>query len=62
MVKDKTLIIWLKNGNTCKFERVENFQDDQGDYLFFKYFGVSTQVEGNAIFLKENIAGYALEE
>lgn len=61
MSEDKTLIIWLKNGNTCKFEQVEGFQDDQpGDCLTFKYFGVSTQVKRDAIFFKENIAGYAL--
>lgn len=60
MPENKTLIIWLKNGNTCKFEKVENFQEI-GDELKFGYFGVSTQVKRMAIFHRENIAGYALE-
>lgn len=57
----KTLIVWLKSGNTCKFELVKDFQDGLEEFKF-SYFGVSTQVRRNAVFLKNNIAGYALED
>jgi hypothetical protein len=60
-MKNKTLIIWLTNGNTCKFEQVENFQDGSEE-LNFSYFGVFTQVRRDAVFYRGNIAGYALEE
>lgn len=61
MGNGKTLIVWLKSGNTCKFELVEDFQDGLEE-LEFSYFGVSTQVRRNAVFIKSNIAGYALED
>lgn len=60
MSENKTLIIWLTNGNTCKFEQVENFREYKNS-ITFTYFGVSTQVEREAEFMKSNIAGYALE-
>jgi len=60
MKENKTLIIWLNNGNTCKFEQVEHFHETN-DQIKFEYFGVSTQVKRGSIFLKSNIAGYALE-
>lgn len=60
MTENSTLIIWLNNGNTCKFEQVEILQET-GDVIKFQYFGVSTQVKRTAVFHRENIAGYALE-
>lgn len=61
MTENKTLIIWLTNGKTCKFEKVDDFiQDENG--IAFRYFGVSTQVKRTARFHHINIAGYALEE
>lgn len=61
MNNNKSLIIWLNNGNTCKFEQVDKLQED-GHIIKFEYFGVSTQVKRTAIFHRENIAGYALED
>jgi len=57
---EKSLIIWLTNGNTCKFEQVQVLQEN--DHIIkFEYFGVSTQVKRTAVFHRDNIAGYALE-
>lgn len=60
MPENQTLIIWLMDGTTCKFERVEHFREYEEDIKFF-YFGVLTQVEREATFMKHSIAGYALE-
>lgn len=63
MEKDKSLIIWNKDGSTMKFEKVTNFQWTwQNDTITFEYFGVSTQVKRNAVFSIKNISGYALEQ
>lgn len=66
MEKGKSLIIWFKSGATGKFERVENFEskiNENGEgAICFSYFGVSTQVKREAVFLLSNIAGFALEE
>lgn len=61
MEKDKSLIIWNKEGSTMKFEKVTNFRDEwQKEQISFEYFGVSTQVRRKAVFYTNNIAGYAL--
>lgn len=60
MEENKTLIIWLNNGNTCKFEQVEDLTEHD-DSITFGYFGVSTQVKRTARFYCQNIAGYAWE-
>lgn len=52
------LIIFLKNGNTLRFEKVENY-NDKGSEIRFDYHGVSTNVVRNASFQKSNIAGAA---
>lgn len=61
MPDNKTLIIWLKNGETLKFEHVEELREYDGT-ITFSYFGVSTQVKRIARFIHYNIAGYALED
>ena len=61
MEKDKSLIIWTKNGSTMKFEKVEDF-DVNDVAIRFEYFGVSTQVKRTAMFMLSSIAGFALEE
>lgn len=60
MNENKTLVIWLNDGNTLKFEQVEEFYEHDGN-IAFNYFGVSTQVKRSARFLYQNIAGYALK-
>ncbi|MGX7195452.1 hypothetical protein [Enterococcus olivae] len=64
--QEKTLIIWLTNGQTMKFEKVTDFmttKEDVGvEVIGFNYFGVSTKVARKAIFNLENIAGFALED
>lgn len=62
---NKTLVIWFKNGNTAYFERVTGFNETcSGPELVirFNYFGVASQVERNANFNKNTIAGFALED
>lgn len=60
MPENKTLIIWLNDGNTCKFEQVENLRVFDS-VIKFDYFGVSTQVKREAVFYTKNIAGHAFE-
>ena len=65
-MKQRSLVIWFKNGNAAKFEQVENFVNETAStgksYIRFSYFGVSTQVKRQAVFVTDNIAGFALEE
>lgn len=63
MEKDKSLIIWLPDGQTMKFEKVTNFKRDleEGE-IGFSYLGVSTGVRRSAAFWEAKIAGFALEE
>lgn len=60
MSENKTLIIWMSNGSTLKFEKVEDLTEHD-DSITFGYFGVSTQVKIAARFHCQNIAGYAWE-
>ncbi|MDT2735433.1 hypothetical protein P7H24_13280 [Enterococcus thailandicus] len=61
MKKEKSLIIWLNEGQTLKFENVENLENNESE-LKFDYFGVATQVKRKAVFNQINIAGFALED
>ena len=61
MNRDRTLVIWLKRGETLYFEKVENLQNGDSE-LTFNYFGKATQVKRSAVFNQINIAGFALEE
>lgn len=61
MEKEKTLIIWLLKGETLKFEKVTNLENNDSE-LKFDYFGVSTQVKRSAVFNQANISGFALEK
>lgn len=58
LMKNETLVLWFKNGNTAFFEKVENLYIAEG-YLRFEYFGVSSQTKRGAFFNIENIAGFA---
>jgi hypothetical protein len=58
--RHKSMIIWLKNGQTLKFEQVKNMNANEIG-IEFDYFGVSTRVERHAIFFKGDFAGFALE-
>lgn len=60
MEKEKTLVIWLKNGETCLFKNVVNF-DVEDEAITFHYSGVSTGVNRFARFNTNNFVGYALE-
>ncbi|WP_369108798.1 hypothetical protein [Enterococcus faecium] len=61
MEKEKTLIIWLLKGETLKFKKVTNLENNDSE-LKFDYFGVSTQVKRSAVFNQVNISGFALEK
>lgn len=62
----KSLIIWLPTGKTMKFEDVRDFEDDPlayiGSVLKFNYMGVSTGVRRDAVFRRDMIMGWALEQ
>ncbi|MGX6962438.1 hypothetical protein [Vagococcus xieshaowenii] len=60
-MKNKTLIIYFKNGTTALFQNVEELELIDDTYLSFKYFGQSTQVKRKAIFVTNNIACWAEE-
>lgn len=61
MDMEKSLIVWLKKGETLRFEKVKNLENTDTE-LKFEYFGVSTQVTRSATFNQINIAGFALEK
>lgn len=61
MEKDKSLIVWLIDGQTMKFEKVTDLENTDSE-LSFNYFGISTQVKRSAVFNQINIVGFALEE
>ena len=55
------IIIFLKDGKTLRFEKVENFNEDEEGWIGFVYQGISTGRERVAIFYLNNIAGYAID-
>lgn len=55
------IIIFLKDGKTLRFEKVENFNEDDEGRIGFVYQGISTGRERVAIFYLNNIAGYAID-
>ena len=57
----KSLIVWLLEGETMKFEGVENLETNDNE-LKFDYFGGSTQVKRSAVFNQIIIVGFALEQ
>lgn len=57
MKSAESLIIWLKDGQTLKFEDVKDFRID---IITFNYHGVSTNVRRNAGFNIDSIAGWAI--
>lgn len=61
MENGKSLIIWLIDGQTLKFENVTNVENTCSE-LKFDYFGISTQANRSASFNPNNIAGVALEK
>lgn len=56
---NKSLIVWLKNGQTCKFEQLSNLLFT-ATTIEFNYFGVSTQEHRSAVFNKADIVGYSV--
>lgn len=62
----KSLIIWLPTGQTMKFEDVRDFEEEPigyGDHAVrFNYMGVSTGVRRGAVFRRDMIMGWALEQ
>lgn len=61
MKNSDDLIIWLKDGQTMRFQKVSGFT--ASDYcLSFGYEGVSTRMARAATFFLKDIAGYALNK
>lgn len=62
MENEEDIIIFLKDGKTLRFEKVENFNEDEEEgWIGFVYQGVSTGKERVAVFYLNNIAGYAID-
>ncbi|EIA8296848.1 hypothetical protein K7V47_001824 [Enterococcus faecalis] len=63
MNKDKSLVIFNKNGTTLTFEKVTNFVEIAGNYtIAFTYPEASTQKRRRATLYTKNIVGYSLEK
>ena len=56
---DQSLIVWLPDGKTLKFEKVTHIKQD-ADTLSFRYYGISTKTGRSAVFNLEKILGSAL--
>ncbi|MFT8838339.1 hypothetical protein [Liquorilactobacillus satsumensis] len=56
----KSLVIWFRNGTTAMFIDVKEFKETNRETNFI-YFGQSTQVQRDAKFSHDAIAGYAFE-
>lgn len=58
------LIIFLKNGNTLKFEDVTDLKRDYNyiNIIMFNYVSVSTHKKKKAMFFSNHIAGMSFEE
>lgn len=61
MNEEKSLIIWLIDGKTMKFEKVEELKNTDSE-LTFDYYGISTKTKRSAVFNQINIAGFALQK
>lgn len=57
------LIIFLKNGDTLKFENVTELQRDYNyiNIITFNYVSASTHKKKNAMFFSNHIAGMSVE-
>ena len=62
----KSLIIWLPTGQTMKFEDLRDCEEEPIGYddlaVRFNYMGVSTGVRRDAVFRRDTIMGWALEQ
>lgn len=56
---DQSLIVWLPDGKTLKFEKVTHIKQD-ANTLSFYYYGVSTNTGRSAVFDMHKILGTAL--
>lgn len=54
----RSLIIWVEDVGTLKFENVRDFSDDK-EVINFTYDGVSTNETRAATFNKSKLVGYA---
>lgn len=59
---NKSLIIFLKDGQTLKFEMVTDVRLYEENIISFSYYGISTGVNRRATFHARSIAGWSLEE
>lgn len=60
----RSLIIWLPDGQTLKFEDVRFFtvrRTEKVETIEFNYWGVSTAVRRNATFEISKLIGWGLE-
>lgn len=55
------IIIFLKNGQTLRFQQIEGFYEQEESWIGFVYQGVATGKERVAVFYLDNIAGYAID-
>ncbi|MEQ7274639.1 hypothetical protein ABQE19_04060 [Enterococcus thailandicus] len=55
------IIIFLKNGQTLRFQQIEGFYEQEEGWIGFVYQGVATGKERVAVFYLDHIAGYAID-
>ncbi|EHL13136.1 hypothetical protein HMPREF9629_00436 [Peptoanaerobacter stomatis] len=55
------LAIYFNNGNVAYFKEVKGFEETKNE-IKFAYFGQASQLDRQAKFLIENIAGWSLSE
>lgn len=61
MENNVDIIIFMKSGQTLRFQQIEGFTEEAEDYIGFIYQGVATGKERVAVFYLDNIAGYAID-
>lgn len=61
MEENIDIIIFLKSGQTLRFQQIKGFTEEEEGYIGFIYQGVTTGKERVGVFYLDNIAGYAID-
>lgn len=61
-MEKKTLVIWYKNGNVLNFSNVHIFKEFDPYKITFTYLGRESGIWREATFIKDSIAGWAIED
>lgn len=61
MEENIDIIIFMKSGQTLRFQQIKGFTEEEEGYIGFIYQGVATGKERVGVFYLDNIAGYAID-